>query len=159
MQNRWIHRRVKKTKKQSDNCWGEFLFIGKWTRIDKLMKPFITWTFWLCDVLVGGLMIGHYLSWTSIFNLFSFIAIKWNWLLFLLFLLPNNPEEGEHHTWARWMWVAMILVGFIISSPSRWNALLKLFPREKGLNRIRATEEFRSPSSRLHGEESIYRIT
>jgi hypothetical protein len=64
--------------------YPEFLFIGKWTRIDKLMKPFITWTFWLCDVLVGGLMIGHYLNWTSIFNLFSFIAIKWNWLLFLL---------------------------------------------------------------------------
>jgi hypothetical protein len=34
---------------------------------------------------VGGLIIGHYLSWTSIFNLFSFTEIRQKWLLFLLF--------------------------------------------------------------------------
>ena len=80
-------------------------------RIDKLMIPFVSWTFWLFDVLVGDLIIGHYLSWTSIFNLFFYrdetkVASIWTVLF-----LPKNPWGR----WARWLWAAMILVGFMNS--------------------------------------------
>lgn len=111
-------------------------------RIDKLMIPFVSWTFWLFDVLVGDLIIGHYLSWTSIFNLFL-VEMRQKWLLFELFCFSLKiPEEGERGGCGRrlFLWVSWILCLWVSSSMSMECAAQ--VPPEKRLKPRTNTKEF-----------------
>jgi hypothetical protein len=135
--------------KQTDDCWKHFRYDKKKMkiemRIDKLMIPFVLWTFWLFDVLVVDLIIGHYLSWTSIFNLF-FIEMRQKWLLFELFCFSLKiPEEGERGGFGRrwFLWVSWILCLWVSSSMSM-ECAAQVSPRlpEKRLKPRTDTKEF-----------------